>query len=67
LALSFAESTGCQDIWERLCAVRGVDPDEAAAVDDTPKQSYHQALPKMDVDSLSMVRDKLLRILFIYF
>ncbi|VDO95304.1 unnamed protein product [Schistosoma curassoni] len=38
LALSFQEKVGCDDVWEKICAVQGKDPsvvDESDDVDDT--------------------------------
>jgi hypothetical protein len=60
LALSFAEPTGCQSIWEQLCAARGVDPDEAGFAEEAARQTYqHQPLPKMEPDLLPQVQGSL--------
>jgi len=58
LALSFAEAAGCQEIWEKLCAVRGIDPQAYKTPEEEPTPpSRTFSIPTIEPGNLKAVLD----------
>eukprot|EP00298_Acanthocystis_sp_HF-20_P018339 c21946_g1_i1.p1 GENE.c21946_g1_i1~~c21946_g1_i1.p1 ORF type:complete len:666 (+),score=163.81 c21946_g1_i1:230-2227(+) len=59
IALSFADLAGCQDIWEKLCAVRGVDPTASSREDDDQVAQSNFTIPAVTLENLPQIRELL--------